>query len=146
MHQQVLFICSGNYYRSRFAELYFNHLAEQQNLAWRAISRGFNPGSQNVGEISRFALAGLVARGIHHTQPRFPQKLELLDLQSSQVIIALKESEHRKLMKAQFSDWEDRTEFWHIHDLDMAMPEEALPELEKAIQNLLLHLSDKPNT
>jgi hypothetical protein len=28
----------------------------------------------------------------------------------------------------------------------MAMPEEALPELEKAIQNLLLHLSDKPNT
>ena len=36
----VLFLCSGNYYRSRFAEIFFNWLAPQQGLNWRAESRG----------------------------------------------------------------------------------------------------------
>jgi protein-tyrosine phosphatase len=28
----MLFLCTGNYYRSRFAELLFNHLAKQRGL------------------------------------------------------------------------------------------------------------------
>jgi len=35
----VLFLCSGNYYRSRFAEIFFNWLAEEKSLSWRAESR-----------------------------------------------------------------------------------------------------------
>ena len=40
MSKTVLFLCTGNYYRSRFAEILFNHLAGQSKLAWRADSRG----------------------------------------------------------------------------------------------------------
>ncbi len=40
MTHKLLFLCTGNYYRSRFAELLFNHLAAQVGLDWRADSRG----------------------------------------------------------------------------------------------------------
>ena len=37
--KRVLFICSGNYYRSRLAEILFNHAAAAAGLAWEAGSR-----------------------------------------------------------------------------------------------------------
>ena len=40
MDNQILFICTGNYYRSRFAEAVFNHYSEAHVLPWRAFSRG----------------------------------------------------------------------------------------------------------
>ena len=36
----VLFLCTGNYYRSRFAEVLFNSLAGKMGLPWKASSRG----------------------------------------------------------------------------------------------------------
>ena len=38
--QIVLFLCTGNYYRSRFAEAVFNSVAARMGLSWRASSRG----------------------------------------------------------------------------------------------------------
>jgi hypothetical protein len=38
--KQVLFVCTGNHYRSRFAEALFNQKARQAQLDWRALSRG----------------------------------------------------------------------------------------------------------
>jgi protein-tyrosine phosphatase len=36
----VLFLCTGNYYHSRFAEILFNSVASRMGLPWRASSRG----------------------------------------------------------------------------------------------------------
>jgi protein-tyrosine-phosphatase len=36
----ILFLCTGNYYRSRFAEVLFNSVADKMGLPWRAASRG----------------------------------------------------------------------------------------------------------
>jgi hypothetical protein len=36
----ILFLCTGNYYRSRYAEELFNHLAKVKGHSWRAFSRG----------------------------------------------------------------------------------------------------------
>src|SRR6185369_2827587 len=41
--RRVLFLCSGNYYRSRFAELFFNHLPAAEGLSYRADSAGLWP-------------------------------------------------------------------------------------------------------
>jgi protein-tyrosine phosphatase len=30
------FFCTGNYFRSRFAEILFNHVAHEANLNWQA--------------------------------------------------------------------------------------------------------------
>jgi protein-tyrosine phosphatase len=40
MPKLVLFLCTGNYYRSRYAEELFNHLARAEGIGWRAFSRG----------------------------------------------------------------------------------------------------------
>src|SRR5689334_10207605 len=62
----VLFLCTGNYYRSRFAEELFNHWAEQYALDWAARSRALaiERGKANVGPISRLVVHALEKKGI----------------------------------------------------------------------------------
>jgi protein-tyrosine phosphatase len=148
-HRTVLFLCTGNYYRSRFAEHLFNHLARQRNLCWRAISRALSneTGSWKVGPISRFALAGLQARGIRSDEPhREPVYCHEPDLCNADMVIALKETEHRPLVSRRFPDWPDRIEYWHIHDIDQALPEDALAELEQLVDNLIARLAENTAT
>ena len=44
----VLFLCTGNYYRSRFAEELFNHHAERAGDDWIAQSRVKRDGSHSA--------------------------------------------------------------------------------------------------
>jgi protein-tyrosine phosphatase len=137
----VLFLCSGNYYRSRFAEILFNRLALEQGLNWQAESRGFRLSPANVGPISRHAIAGLEARGITVPTPiRFPQVVEEQDFNSFDLVVAVKEAEHRPKMLEKFPHWVDRIEYWHIHDLDCAEPDVALAELESRVRGLIERL------
>ncbi len=119
---KVLFLCSANYYRSRFAEHFFNHLAKQQGLSWRADSRGLIAGHWgNIGPISKFAVEGLASRGIDlGVEHREPKPLTLSDLSNADLVIAVKEAEHRPMVAEQFPLWEDSVEYWHIDDLDCA--------------------------
>jgi protein-tyrosine phosphatase len=140
MHQ-VLFICSGNYYRSRFAEILFSHLAVGQGLPWTAQSRGFRLSPQNVGNLSSHTIAACRARGLPFDPQRGPQVLSEADLLAATRIIAMKESEHRAMMRERFSEWVDRIEYWNIHDIDVATPAAALPLLEHAVSQLVSELA-----
>lgn len=140
---EVLFICTGNYYRSRFAEAVFNHHAQRAKLAWRAFSRGLaiEMAPQDT-LISPHTIEGLQSRSIPvaHTAPR-PQRLVEADLKRATRAIALKEIEHRPMMEKRFPSWADRIEYWHVHDLDIALPAEALEEIEGHVQSLIAELS-----
>jgi hypothetical protein len=58
--KQVLFLCSANYYRSRFAEHQFNWLAPQAGLEWRADSMGLDKNRGNhLRAMSRYAVEAL---------------------------------------------------------------------------------------
>jgi protein-tyrosine phosphatase len=141
---KLLFLCTGNYYRSRFAEMLFNWLAREAELNWAADSRGIGIDNSinNVGPISIHALKGLQARGIIvHKGVRFPVPLQEQDLQAANLIIALKEVEHRLLLEKRFPLWLDRVEYWQVHDLDMAPPDEALAIIEQEVKRLILRLS-----
>ena len=131
----LLFLCSGNYYRSRFAEHLFNAIAERDQLPWRADSRGLTVGqTSNIGPISRHAVGGLEQRGVHlNGSLRFPIQVTEQDLARAHLIIALKEAEHRLLLAELFPSWLDRVEYWHVHDLDCAEPEDALAQLEREV-------------
>jgi protein-tyrosine phosphatase len=139
---RVLFLCSGNYYRSRFAEHFFNWLAENNRLKWRADSRGLTAdASNNIGSISRFAVEALKARGIPlNSHARYPQQATEDDLNEADLVIALKEAEHRPVITALFPQWADQIEYWHIDDLDGAGPDEALPLLELQVRALAARL------
>jgi protein-tyrosine phosphatase len=141
---KLLFLCTGNYYRSRFAEELFNHLASGNGLNWTASSRGLatERGVRNVGPISPHAVQGLAARGIHlDGSIRPPLQLSEDDLQRADLIIALKEMEHRPLVAERFPIWSNRVEYWNIDDLDKATPEEALPEIEGRIRELICNFT-----
>jgi len=137
---RILFLCTGNYYRSRFAEILFNYLAREAGLDWHADSCGLNVkpvGVVNSGPISIFATAALDRRGIPMPDMRVPRQVCEADLRDAKMIVALKEAEHRKLMESLHPEWAARTTYWHIHDLDMAHPGEALAELECLIKELI---------
>jgi protein-tyrosine phosphatase len=140
--QRVLFLCTGNYYRSRFAEIVFNWQAERRGLAWTADSRGLAIDACNQGPISRYTVASLNVRGItSETCTRSPQSVTEADLAAADRIIAVKEDEHRPLFEKKFPHWVDRVEFWHVHDLDCATPDEAIPHLEREVAGLLDRLA-----
>lgn len=137
--RQVLFICSGNFYRSRFAEAVFNHHATQRQLPVRAFSRGLATHLvQGEGEISLYTRFALAARGIaiHHTASH-PVQLTRADLERAHRTIAVKEAEHRPLMQRLFPDWENRIEYWAVHDLDAAAPDVSIPLLEQRVLAVL---------
>ncbi len=61
----VLFLCTGNHCRSRFAEVLFISVAGRMGQPWRA-SRGLalERGVNNVGPMAVEAVQALVARGL----------------------------------------------------------------------------------
>ena len=138
--QTVLFLCSGNYYRSRFAEILFNHRARQLGLPWRATSRGLAEkfGIWNVGPISPHTLKKLDEMQIQcESTRRKAEHCTVQDLEHADLIIALKEAEHRPLMQKRFADFEHDVEYWHVHDVDQASSNEALPQIERLVEELI---------
>lgn len=140
--QQILFLCTGNYYRSRFAEIVFNWHCERRGINWVADSRGLALDVCNNGPISRHTLQNLQARGIaSDTFKRLPLPVTEPDMVAADRIIAVKEAEHRRLVERKFPELAHRVEYWHVHDLDCAMPDTALPHLDREVMRLLSGLA-----
>jgi protein-tyrosine phosphatase len=143
--QTVLFLCTGNYYRSRFAEILFNHLARERGMSWRAESRGLNLkiGTHNVGPLSVHARSACTARGLALPEPlRMPVAASEEDFTSAGLVIAVKEAEHRPYLSRMFPDWQDRVRYWHVHDLDAASADVAMAELEALVRGLVNELAE----
>ena len=142
MKKKVIFVCSANYYRSRYAEYYFNWLARREELGWRADSRGLMVGKWgNIGPMSQpyyrrpGAAGDSAGRG-----PRDPKPLTLADLAEADLVVAVKEAEHRAMVAEQFPLWKDRIEYWHVDDLDCVESHVAIPHLESQIHGLVERL------
>jgi protein-tyrosine-phosphatase len=146
--RNILFLCTGNYYRSRYAELLFNELAQKSGLGWRANSRGLlvKPGV-NPGPIARPSLAALASAGIEPPATdieRYPAQVTEAELAGADRVIAVKEAEHRPLLAAGYPGWEERVIYCHIHDLDQATAAEALGEIEELVRGLVDELAEGP--
>jgi protein-tyrosine phosphatase len=140
----ILFLCTGNYYRSRFAEYLFNDRCQQRNLCWRATSRGLalERGTDNIGPISPHALARLQQLGIFlPSDLRFPKAVDSSDFSAADAIVALDESEHRSLMRDRFPHWSEAIEYWSIPDLDRLSADIALSTIENQIDRRIESLN-----
>jgi protein-tyrosine phosphatase len=137
----ILFVCTGNYYRSRIAELLFNHYAMGKSANATAISRGFrlNP-EKNKGDISPHAARYLSARNIPLSNGR-PTRLSEADLQRASRIILMDEQEHRSMLENSFPHWREKVEFWNIADDYVESPEHVLPILREKVDLLLSSLT-----
>ena len=65
------------------------------------------------------------------------------DLFFADLVIAVKEAEHREMLKELFPAWANQIEYWHIDDLDYAEPQEALPLLENELHGLMEPLGQR---
>jgi predicted translation initiation factor SUI1 len=148
-HKSVLFLCTGNYYRSRFAEILFNSVAAKMGLPWRATSKGLALSSNNVGPLAQAAINALKLRGLH-TIPeatRFPQAVTSVDFEQAHYIVALKKVEHEPLLQERFPTWTEKVEFWHVDDAP-----EVLNLIEQEVMDLAARLivgskrKDRPNS
>jgi len=135
----VLFLCTGNYYRSRFAEVLFNSVADKMGLPWRASSRGLalERGVNNVGPMEITAITALEARGIRGVADlaRFPIQVTKDDLETASWIVAMKEAEHLSLLQERFPAWTENVEFWNVDD-----GPEVLDLIEREVMDLAARL------
>jgi len=142
--RKVLFICTGNYYRSRFAEGIFNNAARRTGLEWMAFSRGLAI-HMAEGDLSPYTAQALRERNImlEHTGPT-RRMLTARDLVDATRIVALKREEHHPLMIRIFPEWADRITYWTVNDIDLAPPCAALVQIEELVQKLVAEITTPP--
>jgi protein-tyrosine phosphatase len=136
--REILFICTGNYYRSRYSEALFNDEASRRGLGWRALSRGLAIHLAPPRGLSPHTIRRLQERGISRGGTGAdPVQVREADFRRATRVVALKETEHRPLMARLHPGWENRIEYWEISDLDAATPEVALGAIEAQVMALI---------
>lgn len=137
---QVLFICTGNFYRSRHAEAVLNWRARERGLPVRGFSRGLLTSlvADEPTRLSPFTAARLAALGIPEdlTGPA-PVQLSEADLLRAHRAVALRKGEHRALMLREHPTWADRVDYWDVADIDEGPPDRALALVEAEVDRLL---------
>src|SRR5438105_4634905 len=135
----VLFLCTGNYYRSRFAEVLFNSVAGKMGLPWQASSRGLalERGVNNVGPMAVSAIKALEALGVRAADAvtRLPAQVTTDDLEGAALVVALKHAEHLPLLQERFPVWAEKVEFWHVDDAP-----EVLGLIEQEVMGLVARI------
>lgn len=141
--KRLLFLCTGNHYRSRFAEEYWNELVEREAVTWRADSRalGEPPDPREHGTMSADALAELARLGIRSRGAlRPPLRVRDEDFARSSHVIALDGDEHRPMVLRLFPVQLELIEYWDIGDVWKEEPKSAMRRLVHHLELLLLDL------
>ncbi len=122
--KRLLFICSGNYYRSRLAEILFNHLAPAAGLEWDAASRGLLSTGELKG-MSEHTIAYLKANKLSHlaAEPRNPLVADVEDLTDADLVVGMCLEEHKSMVEQKFLALAKalhragRIRYWNIYDI-----------------------------
>lgn len=132
----MLFLCTGNYYRSRFAEEVFNHLCEARGLPWVADSRGLHPdvgAIGNTGTLSPLAMERLRSRGYGVRGHRPPRSAVAQDLLTADLLVALDREEHEPFVAERFPEHVGRVVYWDVKDIAFEDASVALRKIEAEV-------------
>jgi protein-tyrosine phosphatase len=145
-NNRVLFLCTGNYYRSRYAEEIFNHRVRGEELGWRAFSRAVAEklSPENVGPISPHTLEALQAKGIApEGLTRNPVLCTVDDFAEAELVVALKDAEHRPMIEQRFASAAHRVEYWDVDDIEYLDPQTALGNIDELVGQLIRRLQSR---
>ncbi|MGY4625981.1 arsenate-mycothiol transferase ArsC [Bradyrhizobium sp. USDA 4486] len=145
-NNRVLFLCTGNYYRSRYAEEIFNHRATREGLGWHAFSRAVAEklSPENVGPISPYTLEALQAKGIAPGgATRHPELCTQDDFARAGLVVALKDAEHRPMIERRFAAVAHRVEYWDVDDIEYLDAPTALGKIDELVGQLIGSLQSR---
>ena len=141
---RILFVCTGNYYRSRYAEVRLDDWATHRDLPLSPFSRGLQidiAQTHNVGPMSRFAIARLRERGINPDPYLWmPRALERRDLDEADLTVILDRREHLPMMRQQFPDFVDRVRSWDVADGRPTAARHPLAEVDAHLESFFQEL------
>ena len=135
---QLLFLCSGNYYRSRFAEEVFNYKARALMSDWRADSRGLRLNPNNFGPIAEVVLRRLARLEVDPINAgRPPEALKEADLEDAAFVVAMSQQEHYPLISRMFPNYADQITYWDVEDTGRMLPDLAFRKIESLVDQLI---------
>jgi protein-tyrosine phosphatase len=138
----VLFICTGNYYRSRYAQAVFN---EKATPGWTAISRGFETSKPHSKSVSPLVAADLTTRHIDLARVAgSPQQLTRKDLDAADVVVLMDGAEHEPMLRKLFPDFPlTKVRQWSVKDVPKAEPPDAFAAIWKDVESLIGDLTER---
>lgn len=115
-NNQILFVSTHNYCRSRFAELFCNSLIKDSSKDIYSYSRGLKVNEWSLGRISPFVLSRCRELAIELTESemRLPRLLSESDFVFPKLIISIGESGNNQIMKCRFPKYFNNIEFWDV--------------------------------
>ncbi len=142
----VLFLCTGNYYRSRLAEEIFNFLAQQNGLEFKASSKGLAPNLKTIGNrgpIAPIAVHCLEAAGYPvRSRRRWPKSVSQRDFETAMLVVGLNQPEHQPMVLERYPSFAQRVTYWQIPDVGEMPASTAFTLILAQVQILLKSLAE----
>lgn len=126
---RVVFVCTGNYYRSRLAEILFNDYSLKLGAPWEAESRGLMENTRMKG-LSPDAIAYLKIKGFDYPEAfdRAPIALKVEDFENARLFVIMNRKEHEPMMKRKYGQIpdmlakQDRLRYLNVFDVPLRRP------------------------
>ena len=139
---KVLFVCTANIHRSRFAEEVFNHFSEKNNKGVAAFSAGLRVGDYNFRKIYYPALDNLEKFNI---LPKRAEELSVhiknIDLDQYDRLICMDKNEHKPMVLPDPQLSAFKFEYWDITDMPKVHSNISLPKCYKQVESLWNQIS-----
>ncbi len=139
---KILFIGTENTYRSKFAQLYFNAVAEEKGLKAMSFSAGFKFSKKNSTvhkDIVQYLKSEQIDFPESHSES---QILNEYILENNDRRICLDMEEHLTYMRKQFPEYVRSTSYWHYPStLKQENPKYMLKQIQNEIDHLVASLT-----
>jgi len=77
------------------------------------------------------------------SEPRLPCDVSEEDLAGAELVVAVKETEHRPVLAERFPGWADRVRYWNVDDIPLVRAADALARLETLVRALIAELAGR---
>jgi len=159
--KRLLFVCSGNFYRSRLAEILFLHYTDPEKRDWEVFSRGLAVGPVMRGVASE-VVDFLKPMGLDTGDYRDPRPLLVDELIGASHVVLLNRAEHEPAIEREFHPVYRKLlgagaiTFWNVFDLPYestsrgkttppSQPaESAVEHIHFAVKDLIARLDELP--